>query len=107
MEPLIVVIAVVAALLLGLAIGWIMGSKSANAGADTVGALRLTLNGVTRPVTLQAQFIGAGPSPMGGKLNIGFSAKTKIKRSDFGISKHVPMVGDVVTLRITTEAHAK
>lgn len=47
MEPLIAVILVVVALLLGLAIGWMMGGKSANAGADTVGALRLTLNGVT------------------------------------------------------------
>lgn len=47
MEPLIAVILVVVALLLGLAIGWMMGGKSANASADTVGALRLTLNGVT------------------------------------------------------------
>ncbi len=47
MEPLIVVIVAICALLLGLAVGWIMGGKSANAGADTVGALRLTLNGVT------------------------------------------------------------
>ena len=47
MEPLIVVIVVICALLLGLAVGWMMGGKSANAGADTVGALRLTLNGVT------------------------------------------------------------
>lgn len=47
MEPLIVVVAVVVALLLGLTLGWVMGGKSANAGADTVAALRLTLNGVT------------------------------------------------------------
>lgn len=60
----------------------------------------LTLKGVTRPVTLQSQFIGAGPSPMGGKLNIGFSAKTKIKRSDFGISYGIPMVSDDVDLVI-------
>lgn len=60
----------------------------------------LTLKGVTRPVTLQAQYIGAGPSPMGGKLNIGFSAKTKIKRSDFGISYGIPMVSDDVDLVI-------
>ena len=47
MEPLIIAIIAVAALLLGLVIGWLMGGRSARAGADTVGALRLTLDGVT------------------------------------------------------------
>lgn len=47
MEPLIAVILVVVALLLGLAIGWMMGGRSARAGADTVGSLRLMLDGVT------------------------------------------------------------
>lgn len=60
----------------------------------------LTLKGVTRPVTLQAKFVGAGNSPMGGKLNIGFAATTTIKRSDFGISYGVPMVSDTVDLTI-------
>lgn len=60
----------------------------------------LTLKGVTRPVTLQARFVGAGPSPMGGKLNIGFSATTTVKRSDFGINYGIPMVSDNVDLTI-------
>ncbi|HEV7233893.1 MAG TPA: DNA recombination protein RmuC [Sphingorhabdus sp.] len=47
MEPLIVVLVVVAALLLGLAVGWFLGGKSAAGGAETVSNLRLTLNGVT------------------------------------------------------------
>lgn len=47
MEPLIAVILVVVALLLGLTIGWLMGGRSARAGADTVGSLRLMLDGVT------------------------------------------------------------
>lgn len=47
MDPLIVVIAVVIALLLGLAVGWFLGGKNVAAGAETVSSLRLSLNGVT------------------------------------------------------------
>jgi polyisoprenoid-binding protein YceI len=63
----------------------------------------LTFNGVTRPVTLQAQFYGAGklPAQMGGKENIGFRATGTIKRSDFGLGFGLPMVGDAVKLDIS------
>ncbi len=63
----------------------------------------LTLNGVTKPVTLDAEFAGAGKSPamMGGKENVGFHAETTIKRSDFGIGYGIPMVSDEVELEIT------
>ncbi len=62
----------------------------------------LTLNGVTRPVTLDARFYGAGKAPaqMGGKENVGFTATTTIKRSEFGLGFGVPMVGDDVSLKI-------
>ncbi|MBN8832586.1 MAG: polyisoprenoid-binding protein [Sphingomonadales bacterium] len=60
----------------------------------------LTLNGVTKPVTLAAKFYGAGKSPMGGKENIGFTATGAIKRSEFNIAYGLPMVGDEVKLEI-------
>jgi polyisoprenoid-binding protein YceI len=62
----------------------------------------LTLNGVTRPVTLAATFYGAAKMPpqMGGQEMIGFEAKTSIKRSDFGISMAIPMVSDEVELDV-------
>ncbi|MEO7787671.1 MAG: YceI family protein [Sphingomicrobium sp.] len=61
----------------------------------------LTLKGVTRPVTLKARFVGAGPAVMGPpKLNFGFAATTMVKRSDFGISAGVPLVSDNVELTI-------
>ena len=47
MEPLIIVVAVVIALLLGLAVGWYLGGKNLATGAETVTSLRLSLNGVT------------------------------------------------------------
>lgn len=61
----------------------------------------LTLHGVTRPVTLDARFVGAGPGMMAPRpINIGFEATTRLKRSDFGISMGVPLVSDEVELRI-------
>ncbi len=43
----LVLASVVVSLLLGLSIGWLMGGKSANAGAETVTSLRQMLDGVT------------------------------------------------------------
>ena len=62
----------------------------------------LTLNGVTRPVTLDAKFYGAGkgPAEMGGKEQVGFEAETKINRRDFGVSMGIPMVSNEVELEI-------
>jgi polyisoprenoid-binding protein YceI len=61
-----------------------------------------TFNGVTRPVTLDVHFYGAGklPAAMGGKDNIGFHATGTIKRSDFGLGFFVPMLGDMVKLDV-------
>lgn len=60
----------------------------------------LTLNGVTRPVTIAARFYGAGNSPMGGKATVGFSGKATILRSQWGIDGALPLVGDKVELDI-------
>lgn len=60
----------------------------------------LTLNGITRPVTLAAEFTGAGNNPYNKKLTVGFSATTTIKRSDFGIDTAIPLVSDEVELEI-------
>ncbi|MDB5476942.1 MAG: YceI family protein [Phenylobacterium sp.] len=58
----------------------------------------LTLHGVTKPVVLDARFKGAGPNPMTKAYTVGFDANGKIKRSAFGVSKYVPLVGDEVDL---------
>lgn len=62
----------------------------------------LTLNGITKPVTLDVDFYGAGKAPaqMAGKENVGFEAETKIKRSDFGLGYAMPLVSDEVELTI-------
>jgi polyisoprenoid-binding protein YceI len=60
----------------------------------------LTLHGVTKAITLKAHFIGAGVDPLDKSFTAGFEATGTIKRSDFGVSTYVPLVGDNVRLTI-------
>lgn len=62
----------------------------------------LTLNGVTKPVTLKVKFHGAGkmPSMMGGGEGVGFQATGTLKRSEFGLDMGIPLVSDQVDLKI-------
>ena len=59
-----------------------------------------TIKGITKPVVLQATFVGAGTNPMNKKVNFGFRATSSIKRSDFGLGAAVPVVSDRVDLTI-------
>ena len=45
----------------------------------------LTMHGVTKPVTLDAEVLGFSPDPWG-NFRAGFEAKTKLNRQDFGVS---------------------
>ena len=44
----------------------------------------LTIHGVTKPVTLDVEELGGGKDPWGNQ-RLGFSAKTKIDRGEFGL----------------------
>lgn len=57
-----------------------------------------TFNGVTKPVTLDARFYGAGT--MRGQENVGFEATGSIMRSEFGLGTSIPLVSDKVDLEI-------
>jgi len=61
----------------------------------------LTMNGVTKPVTIDARFTGAGTNPMSKAETVGFEGTTTITRSDFGVDYAVPMVSDEVKLMIS------
>ena len=63
----------------------------------------LTLLGTTKPLTIDATFNQAGPTPMTNAYRVGFTGSGKLKRSDFGMSKFIPMLGDEVTLDIEAE----
>ncbi len=67
---------------------------------EVVGAL--TFHGVTRPITLDVVFNGTGQGMMK-EQRMGFSGIATVKRSDFGVTKYVPLVGDDVTVLIETE----
>lgn len=62
---------------------------------------KLTMNGVTRPVSIAATFTGAGKNPLSGKQTIGFHGMTTIKRSEWGVLGALPVVSDSVELTIT------
>ena len=62
----------------------------------------LTLNGVTKPVVLDARFIGEGDDPWGG-YRAGFDATTTLKLADFGITYNLGPASETVDLIITVE----
>lgn len=64
----------------------------------------LTLNGVTKPVTLNATFNKIGPNPLIKKEVIGFSATGVLKRSDFEFKAFLGPLGDEVNFAIELEA---
>ena len=64
----------------------------------------LTFLGVTKEVSLDVVFNGAMTTqPFTRKPTMGFSATTSIIRSEFGMSKYVPSIGDKVDIMIEGE----
>ncbi len=62
----------------------------------------LTLHGVTRPLTVKLEHVGAGKDPFGMYRN-GFEATFVIHRSDFGIKAMPEGVGDEVRVTAAIE----
>lgn len=60
----------------------------------------LTLHGVTHAETITARFFGAATNPMSKKASIGFLGRMPINRSDFGVTKYVPLVSGETVLVI-------
>lgn len=67
----------------------------------------LTMHGLTRPVTLDVDDFVCKAHPLAGVWACGANLETTIKRSDWGISKYSPNVGEEVKLQIEVEAHQK
>ncbi|MDT8262370.1 YceI family protein, partial [Roseomonas sp. DSM 102946] len=64
---------------------------------------RLTLHGVTKPVTLRVTFNAAGVHPVSKRYTLGFDGKATIRRSEFGMTGYLPAVGDEVSLELEGE----
>jgi polyisoprenoid-binding protein YceI len=70
----------------------------------------LTLLGVTKPVTLDVDVNDIKPHPLAqykGVLVAGFSARSIIKRSDFGMKYALGGIGDEIRLLLEVEGHKK
>ncbi len=79
----------------------ITGEDSANITGD------LSMNGVTKPVTLATSLNSAAPYPFGPKAGtptLGFDATTTLLRSDFNLGAFAPAVSDAVEIFISIEA---
>jgi polyisoprenoid-binding protein YceI len=57
----------------------------------------LMIRGVTRPVSLLTEFHGAGVDQWG-SVRAGFTASTRILRSEYGIEFNIPLQGDRLVL---------
>lgn len=73
----------------------------------------LTLQGETRPVTADLEWLGTGTGPTGGTIGA-FEAHFEIKRSDFGMTKYLAPdnsdaggLGNTVKLIVSIEAAKK
>ena len=72
----------------------------------------LTIHGITRSVTLDAEYSGPEKSPYG-DTSIGFNARTRINREDYGLTWNVDlesggvMVGREVQIFLEIEADLK
>lgn len=69
----------------------------------------LTIRDVTKPVTLDVEYHGQHPSPLGPMLAAGFSAETTINRKEWGLTWNVPietggvLVGEEIKIGIELE----
>jgi polyisoprenoid-binding protein YceI len=80
------------------------GEKTAELTGD------LTINGIAKPVTLAVVWNFFGPHPLGAinpvlkdKVAAGFSARTQILRSEWGLTRTIPLVSDEIRIAIEME----
>ncbi len=67
----------------------------------------LTIAGITKPTTLNVTFNKEGQNPWDKSHVVGFSARTTVKRSDFGMKAAQGMIGDDVDLYIEVEGRGR
>ncbi|MGE5466927.1 MAG: YceI family protein [Ignavibacteria bacterium] len=65
---------------------------------------RFTLHGVTRPLRIEVEHFRCGQNPMTKAQTCGADIAAQIKRSDFGMTKFIPLVADEVKIFVPVEA---
>jgi polyisoprenoid-binding protein YceI len=76
----------------------VTGENTANITGD------LTMNGVTKPVTIATVMNKADNHPMANKPWMGFTGTTTVLRSDFNVGLFAPAVSDEVKITLSIEA---
>ena len=76
------------------------GVKAEGKNAEITGDL--TLNGVTKPVTIKAELVGQGDDPWGG-YRAGFIGTTTLKLKDFNIQRDLGPASQEVELTLSVE----
>ncbi len=75
-------------------------------GDKVVGAEgRLTLLGVTRPVSVKVSGFACATHPVNSKAMCAGDISATIKRSDFGMTKYIPTVSDEIRISVPVEAY--
>jgi polyisoprenoid-binding protein YceI len=64
----------------------------------------LSLHGITKEIALDVSIVKIGTNPRTNLPTVGFDATTVLARSDFGLGKYVPQVGDEIQLHIVSQA---
>lgn len=85
-----------------------LGTAFARTGSST-GTITgdLTIAGVSKSVTLDVTYNKEGENPWSGLYFAGFSARTTIKRSDFGMQAAQGMIGDDVDIYLEIEGQSR
>jgi polyisoprenoid-binding protein YceI len=80
-------------------------SESYEATGENEGIVRgqVTIRGISQPLELKVKLNGEVVHPMTGIPVVGFSATGSLNRSDFGLTRFIPVVADQVDFRIETE----
>lgn len=80
-------------------------STSVEKTGDNTGEITgdLTIKGTTKPVTLDVVFNKGEYDQRNNRYKLGFSGKTTVKRSDYGVDLFAPVVSDEVDIIIETE----
>lgn len=68
---------------------------------------QLTILGRTQPIALQMTFNKIGISLTSGKQVVGFSGRTTLNRSDFGMKSFLRFIGNEVEIRLEVEGFAE
>jgi polyisoprenoid-binding protein YceI len=86
-----------------------VSTKVEQGGAGLLVTGDLTIKGVTKPVTLDVEYLGTETDPWGG-TRAGFEGTTQISRKAWGVDFNIPMdggrllVGDKIDITVAVQA---